>query len=131
MKNFGIVVAFATYVSTLDCLFLCDGRKLNKRGQGRGSKRKATAGYGAMMPTRRLLYTLLSLGLSAIGRYYLNAAIFDNGGRRAGIERREFCYANHIPERRSGRDRRSGHDRRKRPLASQENERRSVLMEAA
>ena len=36
----------------------------------------------------------------------------DNGGRRAGIERRQFCYTRYIPERRSGVDRRSGMDRR-------------------
>ena len=36
----------------------------------------------------------------------------DNGGRRSGIERRRFSYAEHIPERRSGRDRRCGKDRR-------------------
>ena len=36
----------------------------------------------------------------------------DNGGRRLGIDRREFLYAIHIPERRSGGDRRSGEDRR-------------------
>ena len=36
----------------------------------------------------------------------------DNGGRRSGIERREYSYTAHIPERRSGTDRRSGVDRR-------------------
>jgi hypothetical protein len=36
----------------------------------------------------------------------------DNGGRRSGIERRQFEYTSHIPERRSGHDRRSGLDRR-------------------
>ena len=36
----------------------------------------------------------------------------DSGGRRLGIDRREFLYAIHIPERRSGRQRRSGKDRR-------------------
>ncbi len=36
----------------------------------------------------------------------------DNGGRRSGINRREFKYSSYIPERRSGLDRRSGHDRR-------------------
>jgi hypothetical protein len=36
----------------------------------------------------------------------------DNGGRRSGIERRQFQYTSHIPERRSGFDRRSGIDRR-------------------
>ena len=37
----------------------------------------------------------------------------DNGGRRLVIERRQFLYSGHIPERRSGKDRRSGLDRRK------------------
>ncbi len=36
----------------------------------------------------------------------------DNGGRRSGIERRRFSYAEHIPERRVGQDRRENGDRR-------------------
>ncbi len=36
----------------------------------------------------------------------------DNKGRRFGIERRQFFYNGHIPERRSGEDCRSGLDRR-------------------
>ncbi|MEJ2096217.1 MAG: hypothetical protein P8Y38_03550 [Deltaproteobacteria bacterium] len=36
----------------------------------------------------------------------------DNKGRRSGIDRRQFSYAVHIPERRSGNERRSGDDRR-------------------
>ncbi len=42
----------------------------------------------------------------------------DNGGRRSSIDRRQFSYSSHIPERRateeqrSGLDRRSGADRR-------------------
>jgi hypothetical protein len=36
----------------------------------------------------------------------------DNLGRRLNIERRQFSYDVHIPERRSGNDRRSGLDRR-------------------
>ena len=36
----------------------------------------------------------------------------DNLGRRLNIERRQFSYDVHIPERRSGNDRRSGVDRR-------------------
>ena len=36
----------------------------------------------------------------------------DNGGRRSGLDRREFSYTAHIPERRSGKERRSGVDRR-------------------
>ena len=38
--------------------------------------------------------------------------ITDNGGRRTGMSRRRFSYADHIPERRSGLDRRCGSDRR-------------------
>lgn len=37
----------------------------------------------------------------------------DNEGRRVKIERRQFFYNGHIPERRSGEDRRSGLDRRR------------------
>jgi hypothetical protein len=37
----------------------------------------------------------------------------DNGGRRLGIDRRQYLYAAHIPERRDGQERRSGIDRRK------------------
>lgn len=37
----------------------------------------------------------------------------DNGGRRLGGDRRIYTYNDHIPERRSGKERRSGLDRRK------------------
>lgn len=36
----------------------------------------------------------------------------DNSGRRSGVDRRQFSYTQHIPERRSGKERRSGLDRR-------------------
>jgi hypothetical protein len=36
----------------------------------------------------------------------------DNGGRRLGVDRRRFSYADHVPERRLGEERRSGQDRR-------------------
>jgi hypothetical protein len=36
----------------------------------------------------------------------------DKGGRRLGIERRQFSYDQHIPERRSGQERRRGKGRR-------------------
>ena len=39
-------------------------------------------------------------------------ATVDKGGRRIGIERRQFSYTDHVPESRSGRDRRIGVDRR-------------------
>ncbi len=48
----------------------------------------------------------------------MKQALHDNGGRRSGIERREFLYNGHIPERRSGKDRRSGLDRRLKPRTS-------------
>ena len=39
----------------------------------------------------------------------------DNGGRRSGVDRRQFTYTAHIPERRKKVDRRSGVDRRIEP----------------
>ncbi len=36
----------------------------------------------------------------------------DNGGGRSGIDRRQFSYSFHIPERRTTQDRRTGKDRR-------------------
>ena len=41
--------------------------------------------------------------------------LHDNEGRRAGIDRRQFFYDHHIPERRGGKDRRNRHDRRLEP----------------
>lgn len=37
----------------------------------------------------------------------------DNGGRRTGLDRRQFSYSGYLPERRSGKDRRLQLDRRK------------------
>lgn len=48
----------------------------------------------------------------------MNRILPDNGGRRSGIERREFSYDQHIPERRSGEDRRSGKERRRKSRVS-------------
>jgi hypothetical protein len=42
----------------------------------------------------------------------------DNSGRRLGIDRRQFTYTMHFPERRSGKERRSGLDRRQKPRTS-------------
>jgi hypothetical protein len=39
----------------------------------------------------------------------------DNGGRRFLLDRRQFFYTMHFPERRNGIDRRNGRDRRKSP----------------
>ena len=40
------------------------------------------------------------------------AYIIDNGGRRLGIERRQFAYSHCYPERRIGNDRRTLPERR-------------------
>jgi hypothetical protein len=42
----------------------------------------------------------------------VNVSSIDNGGRRLGVERREFSYDIHLPERRSNTIRRSSVDRR-------------------
>lgn len=39
----------------------------------------------------------------------------DNGGRRSSVDRRQFLYTDHIPERRVEGKRRSGLDRRSVP----------------
>ena len=39
----------------------------------------------------------------------------DKGGRRVGMDRREFSFTAYAPERRGGRDRRRYEDRRKTP----------------
>ena len=44
--------------------------------------------------------------------------IKDNSGRRLGVDRRQFSYNLHIPERRSVKELRSGLDRRLKPRIS-------------
>ncbi len=44
------------------------------------------------------------------------AFIKDNGDNRLGLDRRQFSYDQHIPERRSNKDRRSKIDRRLKPI---------------
>jgi hypothetical protein len=48
----------------------------------------------------------------AMTEYTVEFNLRDNGGRRAGIDRRHFSYTSHIPERRCGTDRREASDRR-------------------
>jgi len=45
--------------------------------------------------------------------------IRDNGGKRLGLDRRQFLYDKHIPERRSINDRRRRLDRRQKPKRSE------------
>ena len=42
--------------------------------------------------------------------------LIDKGGRRSGIDRRQFSFSIQFTERRSGKDRRGGFDRRVAPL---------------
>ena len=51
----------------------------------------------------------------------MEAESWDNGGRRCGLDRRQFSYSGHVPERRSGEERRSGNDRRQEPRLGPEN----------
>ena len=65
---------------------------------------------------------------------YLATEIRDNGGRRAEIDRRQFSYDGHIPERRqrSGRrielDRRGGIERRCGTDRRNDGERREITL---
>ena len=49
----------------------------------------------------------------------MESSIKDNGGRRSGIDRRDFKYSKHIPEQRSDKERRNELDRRKKPRRSE------------
>ena len=42
----------------------------------------------------------------------ITLALIDNGGRRLGLDRRQFSYTDHIPNRRLNGDRRGEVDRR-------------------
>ncbi len=50
----------------------------------------------------------------------MDKILHDNGGRRSGIDRHQYLYSRHIPERRSGEERRCGNDRRLKPRTSKE-----------
>ena len=52
-------------------------------------------------------------------------ALIDNGGRRLGVDSREFSYTDHIPDRRTDNERRSGIDRRSGLERRSGNDRRS------
>ena len=50
----------------------------------------------------------------------MKPTLLDNGGRRLGVDMRQFSYFIHIPERRSGKERRSGLGRRLKPRTSKQ-----------
>ena len=51
--------------------------------------------------------------------FAMKPTLHDNGGGRLRVDRRQFSYTLHIPERRSGKERRSGLDRRQKPRTSE------------
>jgi hypothetical protein len=51
-------------------------------------------------------------GANAFVKKNVLFSLSDSGGRRSRIDRRQFSYETHIPERRRGQDRRSVQDRR-------------------
>lgn len=56
--------------------------------------------------------------LEGVGKV-MELSIKERGDRRLGIDRRQYFYNGHIPERRSGKDRRSGLDRRQKTRTSE------------
>ena len=54
----------------------------------------------------------LKKGFITVNGSRINCFLSAKGGRRIGIDRRQFSYDAHIPERRCGLDRRSNIDRR-------------------
>lgn len=69
------------------------------------------------METKRKIISALGHDIANENKQ-VESFITDNGGKRLGLDRREFSYDEHIPERRSGKDRRSGLDRRQKPRVS-------------
>ena len=55
---------------------------------------------------------LSKMELSNVNILLNKLSLRDNGGRRSGIDLRQFSYTDHIPERRDGQERRSNFDRR-------------------
>ena len=70
-----------------------------------------------METKRNIIRTLGSINSDE--KEVMASFIRDNGGVRSGLERRQFSYDKHIPERRSAKDRRNGLDRRLKPRISE------------
>jgi DNA-binding XRE family transcriptional regulator len=68
--------------------------------------------------TKRKIITALE-HLNSGENKVITSFLRDNGSRRLGLDRRQFSYDKHIPERRSGNDRRSGLERRQKPRRSE------------
>ena len=57
-------------------------------------------------------FLLYLIGITHMSIAAIALTLIDNGGKRSGIDRRQFSYSYHIPEKRSSKDRRNGIDRR-------------------
>ena len=66
---------------------------------------------------RKIIRTLRSINSDE--NEVMASFIRDNGGERLGLDRRQFAYDRHIPERRADQDRRSKLDRRLKPRKSE------------
>ena len=66
-------------------------------------------GESCRMETKRKIVLALGLKISEKDKIFgknMSVSVNDGGNRRSGIDRREFSYAIHTPEYRSGRERR-------------------------
>ena len=74
------------------------------------------------METQRRIVLALGYEISDSYKIFasdMESSIKDNGGRRLGVDRRQFKYSKYIPEQRSDKERRNGLDRRKKPRRSE------------
>ena len=75
-------------------------------------------GLPCRMETKRKIIRTLAF-INSDENEVMASFISDNGGMRLGLDRRQFSYDKHIPERRSDKERRSELDRRQKPRGSQ------------
>ena len=75
-------------------------------------------GLTCSMEAKRKIITALE-HINSDENEVMASFIRNNGGKRLGLERREYSYDKHIPERRSGNDRRSELDRRQKSRKSE------------
>jgi len=77
-------------------------------------------GMPCRMETQRKIVLALGYEISDTDKIFVSESpIKDNGGRRLGVDRRQFKYCKYIPEQRSDKDRRNELDRRKKPRRSE------------
>jgi DNA-binding XRE family transcriptional regulator len=75
-------------------------------------------GLPCRMETKRKIIRTLG-SINSDENDVMASFIIDNRGVGLGLDRRQFSYDKHIPERRSSKDRRNGLDRRLKPRISE------------